>query len=390
MIDFSNVLRAGGADGAPPPRAGGEHGGGNRRQDPRVALGLALVVAVAACAVSEAPSGGPEDKVPPVVKFSIPRADSTGIDPSSPIQIGFSEAMREERVERLVSTNPPIVMSHVHWKDNTLVIEPEGGLVRDTTYVVRIRPAYQDRHGVAGAQWHEFAFATGAAALDTARIEGTVRFKREPAAHAVVRCFRADRADTLDPEKARPDREAATDKDGKYSLRYLPSKGTRFVVAAFIDQNGNGTFDHGTEPFALCADTTTIASAVPVVTGVDIVVIDPNEPGVVRGSVSNESGVDSVRVMVGLYTGADSTRAAARAVCDSAGVYELREVRPGEYILHAFVDIRADSAMGTFPCPADTTKGCPEPAARRPGSVVVKPAATVDVPRLTIRRREER
>ncbi|HET6349491.1 MAG TPA: Zn-binding domain-containing protein, partial [Candidatus Krumholzibacteria bacterium] len=28
-------LRAGGADGAPPPRAGGEHGGGDRRQDPR-------------------------------------------------------------------------------------------------------------------------------------------------------------------------------------------------------------------------------------------------------------------------------------------------------------------------------------------------------------------
>jgi hypothetical protein len=339
--------------------------------------------------VSEPPSGGPEDKVPPTVKFSIPTADSAGVDASSAIRIGFSEPMKQERVERMVSANPPIAISRVRWEGNTLVIEPQGGLARDTTYVVRIRPDYQDRHGVTAREWHEFAFATGTAALDSARIEGTVWFKRALASRALVRCFRVDRADTLDTEKSHPDREASAGKDGKYSLRHLPSNDARFIVAAFIDEDGNGTYSPGTEPFALSPDTVTIVSAVPVVSDVDITVIDLNEPGIVRGSVGNESGVDSARVMVGLYPEADSTRAAARAVCDSAGVYELKAVRPGEYILHAFVDVRADSAMGTFPCPAGPPEGCPEPTVRRPGTVVVKPAATVDVPRLIIRKREE-
>jgi hypothetical protein len=55
--------------------------------------------------------------------------------------------------------------------------------------VVRVRPDYQDSHGVPAAQWHEFAFATGSAPLDTARIEGKVTLRRAPAEKAIVRCF---------------------------------------------------------------------------------------------------------------------------------------------------------------------------------------------------------
>jgi uncharacterized protein (DUF2141 family) len=341
----------------------------------------------AACAVSVPPSGGPEDKAPPAVATTVPRADSTGIDPRSPIRIGFSEPMRRERVERLVTVSPPIEIERVSWEASTLVIQPAGGLVRDTTYVVRVKPEYQDSHGVPGTQWHEFAFATGSAPLDTARIEGKVTLKRGPAAKAVVRCYRITAGDTLELEKARPDREATADRGGEFALRYLPSNDARFVVTAFLDENGNRFFDRDVDPSAVFADTVVIAAAVPVVVGIEMALIDPKEPATVKGTVHNESGIDSARVMVVMFEAADSARAAYRAVCDSTGAYEIGGVKPGSYALRAFVDVKADSLPGVYPCP-DPAKWCPEPAARRPGLLRATAAAILTEPALVIRRQE--
>jgi len=112
---------------------------------------MAAMAAIAiACAISEPPSGGPEDKSPPAVASTTPAADSTGVDPGSPIAITFGEDMSRARVERLVSVNPPIVIERVRWDDRTLIIEPRGGLQRDTTYVVRVKGGYRDSHGVTG------------------------------------------------------------------------------------------------------------------------------------------------------------------------------------------------------------------------------------------------
>ncbi len=341
-----------------------------------------------ACAVSVPPGGGPEDRAPPTVSSTVPRPDSTGVDPGSPIRIGFSESMERQRVERLVVVTPPIEIKKVHWEGNTLLIETACGLARDTTYVVRLKPEYQDRHNVTATQWHEFAFATGSAPLDTARIEGKIMLKRGPAARAIARCFRIGVNDTLDIERDRPDRETVANRDGVFALRYLPSNGERFLVMAFADQNDNRVFDADTDPAAVYADTVIMAPAVPKVTGVDLSLLDPKEPATVKGTVTNESGIDTSRVMVAIYDAADSTRAAYRAVCDSTGAYEVSSVKPGSYILHAFVDVKTDSLPGTYPCPSNP-KGCREPGVRRPGTLRVKAADQVNEPPLVIRREEE-
>ena len=341
-----------------------------------------------ACAVSVPPAGGPEDKAPPTVAASVPGADSTGVDPSSSIRIQFSEPMRQERVERLVVVHPPIEIARVHWEGNVLVIDPAGGLARDTTYVVRIKPDYQDRHGVPAAQWHEFAFATGTAPLDTARIEGTIMLKATPAGKAIARCFRVTDKDTLDLQATHPDREAIAGRDGKFSLRYLPANGARFVVMAFLDQNGNTIFDPDNDPAAVRPDTVVILPGVPVVSKIDLVLLDPKEPGSLAGTVGNETGIDTARVMVAMFEKSDSTRAAYRALCDSTGAYQMKSVKPGDYILRAFVDVKADSMLGAYPCPPQPA-GCPEPSARRPGELRMKAGAALTEPRLVIRRKEE-
>jgi hypothetical protein len=276
----------------------------------------------------------------------------------------------------------------VGWEGGALVIEPEGGLVRDTTYVVRVKPGYRDAHGVTATAWHEFAFATGAV-IDTARIEGVVYLRRQPAAKAIVRCFRVTGADSVDPEASRPDRETAARVDGRYALRYLPSNEARFRVMAFVDQNGNGAYDRGTDPVAVSPDTVVLLPQVPVVSAVNLNVVDPNEPGTVRGVVINETGIDSARVMAGLYAEADSARAVYLGLCDSTGAYEIGMVKPGAYTLRCFIDLRADSTEGNWPCAGAGAAGCREPGARLDAPVVVKPGDTFEAPALVIRRREE-
>lgn len=349
--------------------------------------GGALLVFALACAVSVPPDGGPEDKAPPRIVESIPHSDSTGVDPNSAIRLRFSEPMHEERVERNVTVNPPIEIRRVHWEGTTLVIEPAQPLVRDTTYVVRVKPDYQDRHNVPGAQTHEFAFATGTAPLDTARIVGKVSLKHGPAVKAIVRGFRVSARDTLRVERDKADREAITGPDGKFTLRHLPSNGARFVLLAFMDQNNNSFYDLDNDPGIIYADTVTILPGHPVVEDIELALLDPREPGGVKGIVSNQSGADSARVMVAIYEKSDTTRASYRAVCDSTGAYEVKSVKPGEYTLRAFVDIKADSLPGTYPC-ATNPKGCAEPFARRPGWLKVQAATTVTEPVLVIRKKE--
>lgn len=348
-------------------------------------MAAAAVLAIA-CAVSEAPSGGPEDRAPPAVVATVPAADSTGVDPASPIAITFGEDMTRARVERLVTIQPPITFERVEWHGRTLVIEARGGLVRDTTYVVQLKPGYRDRHGVTATQAREFAFATGAS-LDTASIAGLVLFRREPSGKAIVRCFRVPRDSTFIAEAARPDRETATARDGSYRLRYLPSNDARFVVMAFVDQNGNGTFDRPGEPFTVLADTVLLAPMVPRVDDVRIVVIDPTEPATVNGVVVNETGIDSVLVSVGLFALDDSTRAARLALCDSVGAYAIVKVPPGAYRLRAFLDLRADSTCGEYDCSG--AEPCLEPCVTLADTLTLAPGASVKVEEKMILRRRE-
>lgn len=336
-----------------------------------------------ACAVSVPPSGGPEDKTPPGVVGSIPAAGSTGVDPGTAVAISFSEPMTRKGVERTLSFSPAIEYDEVKWDDRTLIIRVAGGLHPDTTYVVTLDRGYRDVHGVAATSAFELAFATSAT-LDTARIEGTVYFKREPTANGVVRCFRLPRDSSFTPESGRPDRQSVTTGDGTYRLRYLSPRGDRFIVWAFEDRNRNGAYEPASEFATTFPDTVVLSAATPVAAACDIMIIDPNEPGNVQGRVANASGIDTVAVTVTLSAAADTLRPRYLAQASPRGEYAFDAVRPGSYALAAFVDLRADSVCGTYPCGADSASACPEPCVVAADSVVVGPGAKVVVPELRL------
>jgi uncharacterized protein (DUF2141 family) len=192
----------------------------------------------------------------------------------------------------------------------------------------------------------------------------------------------------FDPVASRPDREATTAKDGTYRLRYLPANDARFVVLVFIDANGNGVLDPPAEPFAQYPDTVFLTAALPVVQNVDFTIIDPNEPGLVSGTVGNETGIDSVKASVLLLAVSDSTRAPLYTLCKETGEFEFGRVAAGSYVVRAFLDLNPDSVCGTWDCPDTTLAPCLEPCTQAPDTLRVEAGATVKVPPLVLRRKE--
>jgi hypothetical protein len=337
-----------------------------------------LVISMSlACAVESPPPGGPIDDVAPGVVGTTPKSDSAGVDPGTAIAITFDEDMTRTGLERLFSMLPEIEIGTVRWKGRTVIIQPLDSLHPDTTYIVTLKPGYRDNHKVPNKDKYWWAFATSAA-IDSGTIAGTVLFRREPTPNAVARCFRLPVDSGFVAQASRPDREALADEAGKYKLRYLPNRDSRFIVWAFEDKNGNGVFEPENEYGATFADTVDLRPAEPFASGVNISIVDPTEPALVAGVVVNRSGIDTLAVTVTLTPDTAQTPSYV-ALCDTAGVFAFKSVKMGAYIVRAMVEVVPDSVCSWYPCFDDTTMMCAEPCAVMPDTLTVEPGDEVQI-----------
>jgi hypothetical protein len=252
---------------------------------------------------------------------------------------------------------------------------------------VELKPGFRDFHRVTSKTGFRFAFATSAA-IDSGTISGRVYFRREPTPNGVVRAFVLPADSGFNPEAARPDREAVTDEEGDYELRYLSNTGVSYVVWAFEDKNGNLTYAPDAEAGMLFADTLVLSPSKARATGVDIFIVDPDEPATVNGVVVDATGLDTFEVSVSLHADSLGGGPAYFEPCDSTGAFVFDGIRAGVYLLRAFADITADSLCGDYPCFDDSSRACPEPCALYPDTLFVEPGAVVVVDTLILRAAE--
>jgi hypothetical protein len=336
----------------------------------RIVVWALAVLPLAACAIQDPPSGGPEDKRPPEVSATTPNADSAGVAPSSEIRIVFDEKMTRTRLERLVKFSPEVEFGKVSWDGGTLVIRPVA-LHADTTYVVEIAPGFADAHGVRATEPFRFAFATSAA-IDTGIVGGRVYFRRKPSEQAVARIFVLPRDSGFVPEAGRPDRQVMVSPDGTYAFGHLPTNASHVVVWAFEDANSNGAFDAASEVGATFPDTLALHPQLARQQGKDIYIVDPNEPAEIEGKIVNHTGNDSFVITVTLTELADTMPPTFLTRCNSEGSYVLRPL-VGRYLLQAFMDFDNDSLCGSYPCPGDSNSSCLEPCSLYPDTIEVEP-----------------
>lgn len=350
-----------------------------------VVWAVGMTAVLAACAEEGLPPGGPEDKTPPKVVATVPAQDSAGVAATSDIRVTFSEDMSKTRLERLLVFSPEVRIGSVGWDGRTLIVHPQGGLNPDTTYVVRLREGFRDHHNVMNESGYRWAFATSAH-VDSGTVSGTIYFRRVPTADGVVDAYSLPRDSSFSPATAAvSDRTGQADDKGTYTVGYLPTNGRRFLLFAYVDKNHNRVFDADQEIGIASPDTVTLTPQAPVRGGVDFYIVDPNEPGVVRGRVINETTIDTLRVSVALFSPADSTSPRYYTLCDTTGDYKFGNVRGETYILQAFIDVDHDSTCSSYPCGPDSMATCPEPCYVRPDSLVVTPGETVDVTPITLR-----
>ena len=343
--------------------------------------GVALCVIatwLSACAIQEAPPGGPADDKPPRILSTVPAGGSTGVDPETDILVEFDEAMTKTRFERFVTARPRITVGKTGWKKNTFVLQPQDPLHPDTTYLVELKSGFADAHGIQNAEPFRFAFATSAA-IDSGSISGHVLFRRKPSKNAVLRLFVMPTDSGFTPEGAVADREVVVGSEGDFAFNYLPSDDRDFLVWVFEDTDRNGVFVIDSDVAIERPDTVPLDAGNPNVDDLTIFIVDPKEPGQITGRVVNSTGIDTFLVMITIHEVSDTMPPTYVSIVGPDGDFKFSQVLQGRYTLRAFMDFSPDSLCGAYPCPEDSTRQCIEPCRLYPDTLAIRPGQEIDL-----------
>jgi len=336
------------------------------RKNPLLICGIALL---AACAVMESPSGGPEDKASPRVVGTTPTSDSAGVARDVSPRITFSEKVDPQSLKNRVSLFPAVEFAFLKVRGERLEIGFKS-LLPETTFCLLIGAGIRDYHRVESKQ-NYFLFFSTADSIARGEISGAISFKNAPDSAGVAELFavRADSATNF--RTAKRARIAFARKDGRFTFRALPTDGSRFLLRAFIDRDADGRYSAGKEFAALLPDTVSLKRPGDQLEDIQINIIDPNEPGKVEGRLINDTPFKlAPTVRLGPVKPGEP---ALSAQADSTGTFVLRTVPPGSYLVSAFIDLKADTLCGTYVDAADTTKVLAEPCVTLPDTLRVKP-----------------
>ncbi len=340
----------------------------------RKALLLTIALALLSCAVMKPPEGGPKDETPPEVIGILPVPGTSGVDRNSPIRIVFSEKIDGDSFKKLIKVYPPLEFDKIGAKGENFEIKFRKELP-ETTICVVIRKGYTDDHRIKGTSEIDFCFST-ADSIDTGKISGRILFKMFPDSTGLAKLVAVSSIDsTGDVTRAPESRLAFCGSDGSFSFEALPTNGMMFRLWAFTDRNGDTRFSPGDEFSAVLADTFALAPESPSIAGLEIIIIDPDEPGRIEGTITDLTGLGispSARFEP-LFE--DGTTLLVRA--DSTGVYTVYTIPPGNYTFTAFIDALSDSLPGSYADPSDSTKTLAEPFAVYPDTVVVPPGSKI-------------
>ncbi|MDT8341076.1 MAG: Ig-like domain-containing protein [Longimicrobiales bacterium] len=209
-----------------------------------------------ACARQGAPTGGPDDRMPPAVVSVDPEPFATVAPGTDRLRVRFNERISEQAgggaLENAVQISPEVARYSVDHKRDGLDIHIPGGLRPGATYTIRLLPVIRDMFSNNMVAPFEWALSTGGTFTGNA-VAGQVwdRVTGEPAADLRV---------ALVPEgESGPDTlrwVATSGQDGLYALRLLPPG--PFRLEAFQDRNRNRVRD-ANEPQAVLRDSLGVA-----------------------------------------------------------------------------------------------------------------------------------
>ena len=205
-----------------------------------------ITLSVLYCAHKVAPTGGPEDKTPPLIVKNFPNADSVGIRKLNYIEIDFSEAIRQSTLLGNYWIVPEVGGGlEVKWKGGKKVrFYLPDSLAKNQTYVFTLGTGVKDMHNNALEAPFQLAFSTGKK-LDNGLITGAV-YADKKVQDVFIYGYPILPQTDLDSLLFREAKYyTQIDVKGNYRLSYLPY-GT-YRVIALKDEDYNYIYDKGTD-----------------------------------------------------------------------------------------------------------------------------------------------
>lgn len=260
----------------------------NRRILSRFFLIAALFILIGACAKISSPSGGPRDKLPPVVIKSIPVNGAKNYMGKS-LAITFNEYVVLDNINEKFMVSPPMKKKpKVFIKGKSVIAEFEEKLKDSTTYTFYFQDAIKDLNEGNILENFQFVFSTGPV-IDSLSVTGNVysSFNIEVPEKTLALLYR-ELADT-NVIKQLPDYISRVDQDGYFRIDNVRAGKYRLYALKDVDNSKN--YNLTEEEFAFMNSPVVITpekSFIPVVkdTTVKKTVSKVPEPAVIKKTVS--------------------------------------------------------------------------------------------------------
>ncbi|MFN7331097.1 MAG: Ig-like domain-containing protein, partial [Bacteroidota bacterium] len=152
-----------------------------------------ILFLLARCANQTSPTGGPQDKKPPVLIKSFPKDNQRNFVGKT-FELEFDEYVQLKNANEEVLITPSLgKKSKIVAKKNRVIINPEKPLQENTTYTINFRDAVQDLNERNPVYNLRLAFSTGPE-IDSLKIVGSVNelFKEQPPDKITVALYQRD------------------------------------------------------------------------------------------------------------------------------------------------------------------------------------------------------
>ncbi|MBE3084777.1 MAG: Ig-like domain-containing protein, partial [Bacteroidetes bacterium] len=210
----------------------------NRRILSRFFLIAALFILIGACAKISSPSGGPRDKLPPVVIKSIPVNGAKNYMGKS-LAITFNEYVVLDNINEKFMVSPPMKKKpKVFIKGKNVIAEFEEKLKDSTTYTFYFQDAIKDLNEGNILENFQFVFSTGPV-IDSLSVTGNVysSFNLEVPEKTLALLYR-ELADT-NVVKQLPDYISRVDQTGYFRIDNVRAGKYRLYALTDVDNSKN-------------------------------------------------------------------------------------------------------------------------------------------------------
>jgi uncharacterized protein (DUF2141 family) len=211
------------------------------------------------CANPKAPTGGPQDTIPPVMINAYPANGSLNVKEQT-IEIEFDEWISTEKLSQNLIITPQLDIKYkTTVKKNKLILKFEQAFPDSTTITFNFFDGITDITEKNPAVNLSYVFSTGHY-LDSLSVSGKVTdlFTQKEIEKMTVGLYRY--TDSLDVFKTKPMYFTSTSKTGTFKISNI--KNGQYKLLAFADENRNLVFDATVEKYAFHSGVLQIDSAI--------------------------------------------------------------------------------------------------------------------------------